>query len=766
MTRIHYVFKTLGASWGTTIIKILSLGLGLTMCCFIFARIDHDSSFDSKFKDPSTLYQLWMQFSIDGKVLDKQVQCQYPLAQACVDELPDIVESGTVLRSYGEKEFKNGENLVKGNLIVVDSTFFETMGVELLSGDPKALTALNCIYISDVAAKKYFGDEDPLGKDLYINDYQLSIKGVFRSWGEESTIPADFVGNIIEWCGNYNRSWDGGDSWLEYIRLKHKPKSAEDFNRQITTVIHHHTPPTKSISVNGLAAPIHDTYAGSEQVRHMTLTLWILGVAILLITALNYVLLCISALSHRAKAIGVHKCNGAKNGTIFGMFVIETGIILLGAMVAGAFFWWLTNRFAQETVYNNFAAYLGLDRLWIIVAVVVLIFCISALIPAKIFSNIPVTQVFRRYTEKKYGWKHALLFIEFAGAALVAGILVIVIAQYNTLINTNPGFDEDNVACVYNPSNTSEQSEAFIAALQNLPYVESVTKSNGFPGYGYSGEIIGKDAGKALFSTRFDYLGDNYIEVMGMTMLAGKFPADSSEVLINEKFAELIGETTESAVGKRITYSSYPVNISGVIKDFTTGNYYQEQQPFLGINAQKYILPWLSMRLASPARESYMKLTEALPEITGGEAPYSFLFANRKVETYKDIAQFQSLVIIAAIILMIICAIGMTGYLSDEMRRRSREIAIRKVNGATTSSVVGLICRSVLMTALPAVVTGTAIAWYLGSLWLNQFAVTLHSAAAAFILSGIGTLLLIMLVSVALTVRRASANPTENLKSE
>lgn len=267
-----------------------------------------------------------------------------------------------------------------------------------------------------------------------------------------------------------------------------------------------------------------------------------------------------------------------------------------------SFFWWLTNRFAQETVYNNFAAYLGLDRLWIIVAVVVLIFCISALIPAKIFSNIPVTQVFRRYTEKKYGWKHALLFIEFAGAALVAGILVIVIAQYNTLIDTNPGFDEDNVACVYNPSNTREQSEAFIAALQNLPYVESVTKSSGFPGYGYSGEIIRNDAGKALFSTRFDYLGDNYIEVMGMAMLAGKFPADSSEVLINEKFAELIGETTESAVGKIITYSSYPVNISGVIKDFTTGNYYQEQQPFLGINGQKYILPWLSLQLASRPR--------------------------------------------------------------------------------------------------------------------------------------------------------------------
>ncbi len=121
---------------------------------------------------------------------------------------------------------------------------------------------------------------------------------------------------------------------------------------------------------------------------------------------------------------------------------------------------------------------------------------------------------------------------------------------------------------------------------------------------------------------------------------------------------------------------------------------------------------------------------------------------------------------IATILLMLICAIGMTGYLSDEMRRRQREIAIRKVNGASTVSIVKLICRAVLVTALPAVIFGTAAAWYFSSLWLDQFAVTLDGLWLKFVLSGILTVLIIMIVAAALIIRRASANPVENLKSE
>jgi putative ABC transport system permease protein len=131
-----------------------------------------------------------------------------------------------------------------------------------------------------------------------------------------------------------------------------------------------------------------------------------------------------------------------------------------------------------------------------------------------------------------------------------------------------------------------------------------------------------------------------------------------------------------------------------------------------------------------------------------------------KIETYSSVAQFRSLVVIATILLMLICAIGMTGYLSDEMRRRQREIAIRKVNGASTVSIVKLICRAV------AVILGTAAAWYFSSLWLDQFAVTLDGLWLKFVLSGILTVLIIMIVAAALIIRRASANPVENLKSE
>ncbi len=766
MSKINYVFRLMAASRASTAVKILSMALGLTMCSFLFARIVHDNSIDSCFKNPKTLYQLWMEFTVDGKDLGPQQQCVYPLAGACAENLPDIVECATVLRSRGKESIEYGGYEAKGWMIITDSLFFKTMGVNIIAGESLPQYTPASIYISDKLAKEVFKGKDPVGEVVTMYETPITIKGVFESWGDETTVPADIVGWINDWTRAY-RGWNDGDSWYEYIRLKEVP--AKDFNEKIQAIIDIVAPPTESVALKAWAQPLTDTFRKSDRVRHMTLTLTILGIAILFITALNYVLLSISSLSKRAKAIGVHKCSGAKGSTIFSMFALETFIIIIGALVLGLFFWWLARKLAEETVFNNFGAYISLDRLWIVLAIIVLIFAIAGIIPGKIFSSVPVSQVFRRYTEKKHGWKHALLFIEFAGTALVAGMLVVVFTQYKVLMNADAGYNDKNLVMVMNDGQESrEHSNANVAALKSLPYVESIAQSSSAPSMGYSGEFIRNNSGKELFSSRYDYISSNYPEVMGMEFVAGKMaPQDSVSAIINEKFAELIGFTPQNAVGQRIKFGNNDVIITGVLKNFKIGNYYSEMMPYIAMNYDNSIHSIFNLQIAEPFERNFSLLSDTLPQMmSSGNDIYITSTREIKQRAYRDVDQFRILVAIAAIILLMICGIGMTGYLNDEMSRRSREIAVRKVNGATTGSVVKLICRSVLATALPAVVAGIVAAWYFSRMWLEQFTVTLNNLGLKFILSGIATIAIILGIAVALTVRRASANPVDNLRSE
>lgn len=141
----------------------------------------------------------------------------------------------------------------------------------------------------------------------------------------------------------------------------------------------------------------------------------VLGLAILFIAALNYVLISISSLTYRAKAVGVHKCNGASGGKIFGMFLLETGIIIAAALLLMALVLLNFREFFEDTAAAKLSLLLALERIWVPLTVVGILFLVGGVLPGRLFARIPVSQVFRRYTEGKKGWKRPLLFIQFAG---------------------------------------------------------------------------------------------------------------------------------------------------------------------------------------------------------------------------------------------------------------------------------------------------------------------------------------------------------------
>lgn len=773
MQKIHFAIRTLLHSRGSTLVKILSIGLGLAMSCFLFARVAYDNLIDTCFNDYGRIYQLNMQFKIGGNELAWQEMCVGKLTEGVYSALgEDMVEAAVMTRRFFGNNISRDNEILPGIVMVADSLFFKTFGVEIIDGDHNGLAQPGKMYISDRMARKYFGDESPVGRMLTgWDDIPIQVSGVYRDWGEESTINTDFIVSLSTLLENNwgGLGWKGGDSWFDYILVK-DGTDPEALNRKIMEVIEANVPPTDDFSLKAAAIPLRDVYRGQESVRMSTWTLSLLATLILIVTALNYVLLSLSALSRRAKAIGVHKCSGAGRGTIFAMFAIETLIIIAVGLVFAAFCFYVARRFAQESIYDNFAAYISADRLWVVAGVVVLTFGIAALIPSVVFSKIPVSQVFRRFVEKKHRWKHSLLFVEFAGMSLMGGLLAMVIAQYHYIMDLDPGYEPDNVVCITRSNDGKEHREALMKVYASLPYVDQVAIGSMPPGYGYSGEFVRDDHGSPLFSSRYDnWNNKDFAELMGFRLLHGRYPEaiDGSEAVINQEFARLMGWKDNDAVGRQFRISDQNVTVCGIIKDFITGTLYQEQQPYMAMTEDNGWSQRFFLKLKEPFGQSYASLMADEKELMEGASNFSCVSLGTQYrQTYHSVEVFRTMIMTGAIILLFISMIGLFGYMRDEMHRRSREIAIRKVNGASTAEVIEMICRSVMTVAIPAVIFGSVAAWLIGRYWLEQFSVQAPSITAMYVLSGIITLILIALASTGMTLRTANENPSKSLRSE
>ena len=773
MRKLYYVVLTLIHSRDANVIKIISLALGLMMSVLLFARVAFDFSVDTCFKDYRNLYQVWSVFTLEGKTHEPQQMNMGKTAAGIFEALPDVVESATsVGKGMVSAPLFDGDTRYDEQKVTADSLFFQTMGIEVLSGNPvQDLQQTDVIFLSERLAKRMFGDENPIGKVIsYNKQFNLTVKGTYATISDNSTMKPKAVISLPSiWSRNMaNYSWKGGDSWYVYLRLK-PGTDVEAMNKRINVMVQQnlsmdHFPVSLSLEVH--AQPIRETFQSYKEVQHRRIILSILGGAILFIAAMNYVLISLSSLSRRAKAIGVHKCSGAETETIFGMFLWETAIIICCSLLLMVFIVLNFEEFVVECMNGiPLESFLVGRIIWAPLLVVILLFCIGGLIPACMFSRIPVTQVFKRYTERKKTWKRPLLFVQFAGVAFVAGVMCIVWIQLRHLNTMDLGYNKERVATAYQVSRTREESSAIQHFYEGLPYVESFTSSRSNPHNGYSGELVSNDTEQTTLSCRSDQWTENYPSFMGMTFVQGRMSRETNEVVVNETFVEKMG-WKDHALDKTIHTERGNKKIVGILKNFRIGDFYaSESLPFI---AQFYSSnrSKVHVKLKEPFHENLQRLNKEV-----GEA-----FPNRSVvfesldaeirQYYQSEYIFRNITMVATVVVLFITLMGLIGFINDETQRRSKEIAIRKVNGADASSIIEMLAKDVLWTALPAVVLGTLASWYVGELWMSQFATVVGSTIPYYIMTGIVTLLMIVGVVVVKTWRIANENPVLSIKSE
>lgn len=769
MKELYYTIKTLLRTRSSSVIKILSLTFGLFAGILLFAKIASEYRYNTGYRDHQNLYTiLTTHTDRDGVKWPSIPAIVAPVPGTLQNDLPDQIECATLINRRSKDRFFLGDKRLTPNIIMADSMFFQTMGIEVLIGNTTELVSPNVLFLSRSFARKAFGDDDPVGKSLMFNkQIEMTIKGIYTDVGENNSLRPEVVISMPTYThyrmGAY--AWRGGDSFRGFARLR--PGIGVDaVNSRIDAVIENYLPfePEKTgIGVQYHLENIQDQYLSESSVKRRISIMSVMGIVLLLVAAMNYILISISSLPGRSKTIGIHKCNGASDGSIFSMFVWETALLIGISLLLVLIMIFNLKSIIQEITETSITSLFTFSTLWVPMLVIFSLFVIAVIFPGKVYASVPVTQVFNRSVSFGQGWKLALLVIQFAGTSFVFGLMCVVMVQYSELMNHEMGYEPDGI---FTANYRFRDSETGKRAIESLPMVEGVAVSWQDMGGYLSGDGVFDDNDQRLFTAGINFCDLDYLSLMQLQLKEGRLPSTWGEAIVNEKFIESI-KWTDSPLGRQTSGRGNSMGtIVGVVKDFVENSFNQATRPNIIATSQS----WggcVSVRLREPHTENLMKLNEAMLEIFPTE-DIVFSSLRQKIDNnYISARRFRDAVIIAFVSIILLTVMGLFGYINDEVRRRSKEIAIRKVNGATTSNILLLLTGRVFWIALPSVIAGATGAYFIGRQWLDQFSgLKIPLNISLFALVAIVILLIIIICAIVRAWRISNENPIKSIKNE
>lgn len=771
MRQFYYTIQTLLRGRSSTIIKLLSLTLGLLIGILLFSQIAYELSYEKCYPDYDRLVMVRAMITNektgeiqgdDGNNYDETVFA--PLAPAMAEDMAQWVESATTIYpSSGQRVYKENK-LVDAKYISADSSFFNTMGIEVLKGNMRDLSIPSSIFVSQSFATNIWGDEDPIGKTLSLDkQHEITVRGVYHDMPENSVLKHDFILSVHQ-DGGYvgGANWNNNDVFYAILRLRNV-SDLDAVNGNIQRMVEKHTEAEwDGWKMHFSVIPLTDRHLDNPNTQKRLVILGFLGFAIFFVAIMNYILISIAAMSRRAKSVGVHKCSGASSGNVFSMFLIETGLIVIAASVFVALLTYLFSETIEDILSVRLASLFTWQTLWVPFLIIFLLFLVAGVLPGRIFSRIPVTQIFRRYTEGKKGWKRSLLFVQFIGVSFVLGLLLVTLLQYNMLMSRDIGIRTTGLVEAQSWLE-KDQVQSVKDYIRRQPMVEGVSVAVcGVLGEYWTRGLLGND-GKRIATLNTNYCTLDYPEVMGITIIEGGPMKQYGDILVNEEVVRKM-KWTDGAVGKQLN-DVKGNGIVGVFRDVRNKGFYEEQVPIM-LSAIENVNNAFDVRLKPPYDENCKKLNafveEAFPTIS-----LRFNTVDYMLEyMYSNVYRFRNSVYITSFFIVLIVVMGLIGYVNDETQRRSKEIAIRKVNGAEVKSILHLLTRGILYVAVPSVLMGTVASYFAGSAWLQQFAEHIEMNPLLFVGVALMVLVLIVLVVVLKAWHIANENPVKSIKSE
>ena len=768
MKQLYYTIQTLLRGRGSNVIKVISLTLGLLVGILLFARVAFELNYDSYYSEPENLCITLRTGISDGIKKEPNIDNYGKLAEAIRENFPDEVEDATVLDLFSQSPlYHEGKKMEHVILATSKSHVFSTLGIKVLLGDVSQLDRVDVIFISRSLARRLFADANPIGKTINIEiDYPLTVQGVFEDIPENTEFHFDGVYSFdtrSKQYGSERGGWGYDSSYHCMVRFRH-PDEREKVEVRMPEMLKKYIHNYKGQSEEYSFMTPSQYHLQKPESRKIVMILSILGFAILLVAGMNNVLISVSSLAQRAKSVGIHKCNGASDGHIYRMFLYESALLILLSLLFVTVLLFTFKLEIEDLSGASLKALFTWQTLWVPILVSLVLFLVIGLFPGKLFAAIPVTQVFHRFTAHRFVWKRSLLFIQFTGIAFILGLLMVILLQYHQVMTRDMGYKVDNLAVGWSPYREIDKMDGI---LRGLPIVEEFCNASTIIYGGYMGQPYTDAHGKE-FMGHIEFVDEHYVPVMGLQIIKGRNIQQDKEILINEEMVRQIG-WTDSPIGKNLEDGKNNFGtIVGVVKDYVVQSAYMPQAPVALMSNLEWmnVLNKRNIILKEPFGENLAKINtlmkEAFPTVD-----IVFRSARQEIDKqYQEVRRFRNVVIIASIAILLIALMGLFGFVNDEIQRRSKEIAIRKVNGAEVPDILRLVSGNIFWTALSAVLVGIVFAYIVSNKWLEQFSDRVSVNGGHFLVVIIIILLLIMGSVIGRSWNVANENPVNSIKNE
>lgn len=776
MENLNFALRYLRALRGGSVTRIISLSLGLAVGLLLFSYVNFQLSVNRCIRDHDRIYQLWAHYNAQmGGFSDMLNGLVAPTLMA---EAPQVECATRMLIHHGV--FKRHEHSFVGRMIIADTCFFDLFGFRVEQGDPhRVLADPSQVMISRSMARRAFGSIDPVGKLLIAGRDSLTVGGVFADLDVNQQLgEVDFLRSFryVEQLFGAER-WTGGDSFPTFLKLR--PGASID---EVAEVWERYTQTNPALVESARKwgttwhfMPIADSPFVESGLRLVAWLLFALGLVTMAVSALNYVLISVSALSERAGTVAMLKVNGARARDIRAIFCWETAVLMGVSLLVAVFLLVSMQEHIYATTRISMLDLFAPRYLWVAAAVCAALFVLAAPIPARVLAAVPVAIAFRGAADARRRWKLALLAVELLAVTLTLSLLVVSALQFHRLRNGDLGYDYEDLTIV-KLTGLRDNIPSVCASIEALPFVEAAGVAQSNPVYGYSGQPC-YDSGtrELLFGARIECCDERFIPAMGMRMVAGRnFTAadNASRAIVNETYCRMRGWTPEEAVGREIFDGMSLYTIIGVVGDYRTVVSTGEVQPLvlhpmsLFYAATDRVTYYVMIRLRELSTENFEALSEKLHDFESPDNWAVRRFDEALSSELSDIRSYRNIILTVCLIALLVVFLGLAGFLNDEIRRRRREVAIRKVCGASVGEVQLLLSVDFLRVALPAVTLG-AVAGRCGAQFIVENFVerpVLHWWL--FALAAVVVLAFSIGVHCLRTRRTALSNPLEIIRDD
>jgi putative ABC transport system permease protein len=798
---LKYAFKRIVHNKYLSLINIIGLAIGISCCVLIFLFVYDELQFDKTFPFKDRLYRVYGN-NFDGG--DKWMANQpNRLYDQIIKEIPEI-EKATVL-CLREYTVTHGNTLSDEHFAFTDTSVFDITGWKLISGNSHyVLNEPMTVVISESAAKKLYGNKNPIGEKLRFNkNIDLTITGIFKDVPANTHIYADYLTSKL----TRDSISSGEDHWGNFsssifVRLRPGTNPDEVSNKITALWLKYAENDMTKLpgSIKFKLQPLADIYLHSGFLHNdpslrsgnymAVVGFSIIGILILIIACFNYLNLTIAQANERSKEVGIRKTSGASISSLYYQFITESVVFTIIALLASLFivqaiFPWF-NQFTDKhlSLSGAFPAIL-----YFVGAIVIFIIACTGLYPSFVMSSFATISMLKGKTnfwiDKKLKLQifhqtlsKSLVGIQFTISAILIICALFVQKQMQFIRNYDTGFNKSQIMVIHSTwdGKQNERYKIMKDFCSSIPEIEMITAGSNYPTDGvnnYGSPVLtsNPDAKTSIGFVNVDY---NYLPLLEAKFIQGRnfdrnLASDSSAIIVSESCLKQLG--TNEVLGKTMDglWDGRKRTVIGVVKDIYYSDLHSEADPLVFMvhhqwmtNSTRLLIKFKSEHYA----QVRLKLEKKWKELCPDEL-FTYYFMEEKFEeNYRKDSYTAFLMNAFTLLSVLLCVMGLTGLVAFSVQKRTKEIGIRKVNGARTIQLMALFNKSYIKWVAIAFVLACPVAWYAMHKWLENFAYKTALNWWVFAAAGVIAFVIALLTVSWQSWRAATRNPVESLRYE